>query len=219
MFRCERRRSRVEPKRSAAAFSQARSPPGNRASRASTTRLSVWSRAGDRARRRRRGPRSRAEADPAVVQANSCLRHGDLDEGRSLLRAVDPLAPRFLKRRVRCRERQLRADDVGAAFARQIDFSAGRRGRGNRFAARNPSHHNYERRPPFSTPDAPLEEARREQNQVAGAILLNRDHRAPEDGYSLEQQLGRLGRVTEDRGAVSVLDRRLVTKNAGGAGC
>jgi ATP-dependent DNA helicase DinG len=67
---------------------------------------------------------------------------------------------------------------------------------------------------PFSVPDSPLEEARREWVQAQGRspfIELS----VPEAAVRLKQQLGRLLRTTQDRGTVTILDGRLVTKRWG----
>jgi ATP-dependent DNA helicase DinG len=68
---------------------------------------------------------------------------------------------------------------------------------------------------PFSVPDSPLEEARREWVESQGRSSFI-EITVPETAVRLKQQLGRLLRTTEDWGTVTVLDRRLVTKRWGG---
>lgn len=68
---------------------------------------------------------------------------------------------------------------------------------------------------PFSVPDSPLEEARREWIEAQGRSSFI-EITVPETAVRLKQQLGRLLRTTEDWGTVTVLDRRLVTKAWGG---
>lgn len=68
---------------------------------------------------------------------------------------------------------------------------------------------------PFSVPDSPLEEARREWIESQGRSSFI-EITVPETAVRLKQQLGRLLRTTEDWGTVTILDRRLVTKRWGG---
>jgi ATP-dependent DNA helicase DinG len=68
---------------------------------------------------------------------------------------------------------------------------------------------------PFSVPDSPLEEARREWVESQGRSSFI-EITVPETAVRLKQQMGRLLRTTEDWGTVTVLDRRLVTKRWGG---
>ncbi|AEF88797.1 helicase c2 [Delftia sp. Cs1-4] len=61
---------------------------------------------------------------------------------------------------------------------------------------------------PFSVPDSPLEQARREWIEAQGrSAFLERS--VPEVGIRLAQATGRLLRTDEDRGTVTVLDPRL----------
>ncbi|MBK7062478.1 MAG: hypothetical protein IPH51_19220 [Rubrivivax sp.] len=67
---------------------------------------------------------------------------------------------------------------------------------------------------PFSVPDSPLEEARREWIESQGA---RRSSTSPfrETAVRLKQQLGRLIRTDEDHGTATILDRRLVSRRWG----
>lgn len=67
---------------------------------------------------------------------------------------------------------------------------------------------------PFSQPDSPLEEARREwiESQGRSSFL---EVTVPETAVRFKQIVGRLIRTTEDTGTVTVLDRRLVTARWG----
>jgi ATP-dependent DNA helicase DinG len=67
---------------------------------------------------------------------------------------------------------------------------------------------------PFSVPDSPLEEARREWIEAQGRSSFM-EITLPETAVKLKQQLGRLLRTCEDRGTVTILDRRLVSKRWG----
>lgn len=64
---------------------------------------------------------------------------------------------------------------------------------------------------PFSVPDSPLEEARREfiESQGRSAFV---EIALPETSVRLQQMAGRLMRTVDDYGRVTVLDRRLVTR-------
>lgn len=64
---------------------------------------------------------------------------------------------------------------------------------------------------PFSVPDSPLEEARREfiESQGRSAFV---EIALPEASVRLQQMAGRLMRTVDDYGRVTVLDRRLVTR-------
>ena len=68
---------------------------------------------------------------------------------------------------------------------------------------------------PFSVPDSPLEEARREWVESQGRSSFI-EITVPETAVRFKQILGRLLRTTEDSGMATVLDRRLVTKRWGG---
>lgn len=68
---------------------------------------------------------------------------------------------------------------------------------------------------PFSVPDSPLEEARREWIELQGRSSFI-EITLPETAIRFKQGLGRLLRTTEDYGTATVLDRRLVTKRWGG---
>lgn len=68
---------------------------------------------------------------------------------------------------------------------------------------------------PFSVPDSPLEEARREWVESQGRSSFI-EITLPETSVRFRQALGRLLRTLEDWGVVTVLDRRLVTKRWGG---
>jgi ATP-dependent DNA helicase DinG len=68
---------------------------------------------------------------------------------------------------------------------------------------------------PFSVPDSPLEEARREWVESQGRSSFI-EITLPETAVRFKQGLGRLLRTTEDHGTATVLDRRLVTKRWGG---
>lgn len=68
---------------------------------------------------------------------------------------------------------------------------------------------------PFSVPDSPLEEARREWVESRGGSLFI-EITVPEAAVRLKQGLGRLLRTIHDRGRVTILDRRIVTKRWGG---
>lgn len=67
---------------------------------------------------------------------------------------------------------------------------------------------------PFSVPDSPLEEARREwiESQGKSAFL---EISLPEAGVRLAQGVGRLLRTDQDYGTVTILDKRLITKRWG----
>lgn len=67
---------------------------------------------------------------------------------------------------------------------------------------------------PFSVPDSPIEEARREwiESQGRSAFL---EVVVPEASIRLTQQAGRLLRTIHDSGRFTVLDRRLITKRWG----
>lgn len=67
---------------------------------------------------------------------------------------------------------------------------------------------------PFSVPDSPLEEARREWIEGQGRSYFI-EVTLPEAAQRFKQGLGRLIRTTEDRGVVTVLDRRLLTRRWG----
>jgi ATP-dependent DNA helicase DinG len=67
---------------------------------------------------------------------------------------------------------------------------------------------------PFSVPDSPLEEARREWIEGQGRSYFI-EVTVPETAQRFKQGLGRLIRTTEDRGVVTVLDSRLLTKRWG----
>lgn len=67
---------------------------------------------------------------------------------------------------------------------------------------------------PFSVPDSPLEEARREWVESQGRSPFI-ELTLPETAVRFKQGLGRLLRTTEDYGTATVLDRRLVTKRWG----
>ena len=64
---------------------------------------------------------------------------------------------------------------------------------------------------PFSVPDSPLEEARREWIESQGRSLFI-EFTVPETEVRLKQQLRRLIRTDEDHGTATILDRRLVSK-------
>ena len=68
---------------------------------------------------------------------------------------------------------------------------------------------------PFSVPDSPLEEARREWVESRGGSPFI-EITVPEAAVRLKQGLGRLLRTIHDRGRVTILDRRIVTKRWGG---
>ncbi len=68
---------------------------------------------------------------------------------------------------------------------------------------------------PFSVPDSPLEEARREWIESQGRSPFI-EITVPETAVRLKQQLGRLIRTDEDHGTATILDRRLVSKRWGG---
>lgn len=68
---------------------------------------------------------------------------------------------------------------------------------------------------PFSVPDSPLEEARREWVESQGRSSFI-EITLPETAVRFKQGLGRLLRTTDDHGTATVLDRRLVTKRWGG---
>lgn len=67
---------------------------------------------------------------------------------------------------------------------------------------------------PFSVPDSPVEEARREwiESQGRSAFL---EVVVPEASIRLTQQAGRLLRTIHDSGRFTILDRRLITKRWG----
>jgi len=67
---------------------------------------------------------------------------------------------------------------------------------------------------PFSVPDSPLEEARREWIEGQGRSYFM-EVTVPETAQRFKQGLGRLIRTTEDWGVVTVLDNRLITKRWG----
>ena len=67
---------------------------------------------------------------------------------------------------------------------------------------------------PFSVPDSPLEEARREWIESQGRSPFI-DITVPETAVRLKQQLGRLIRTDEDHGMATILDRRLVSRRWG----
>lgn len=67
---------------------------------------------------------------------------------------------------------------------------------------------------PFSVPDSPLAEARREWIEGQGRSYFM-EVTVPETAQRFKQGLGRLIRTTEDRGVVTVLDSRLITKRWG----
>lgn len=67
---------------------------------------------------------------------------------------------------------------------------------------------------PFSVPDSPLEEARREWIEGQGRSYFM-EVTVPETARRFKQGLGRLIRTTDDWGVVTVLDRRLITKRWG----
>ena len=67
---------------------------------------------------------------------------------------------------------------------------------------------------PFSVPDSPLEEARREWIEAQGRSPFI-DITVPETAVRLKQQLGRLIRTDEDHGTATILDRRLVSRRWG----
>jgi ATP-dependent DNA helicase DinG len=67
---------------------------------------------------------------------------------------------------------------------------------------------------PFAVPDSPLEEARREWIEGQGRSYFM-EVTVPETAQRFKQGLGRLIRTTEDRGVVTVLDNRLVTRRWG----
>lgn len=67
---------------------------------------------------------------------------------------------------------------------------------------------------PFSVPDSPLEEARREWIESQGRSPFI-DVTVPETAVRLKQQLGRLIRTDEDHGTATILDRRLVSRRWG----
>lgn len=64
---------------------------------------------------------------------------------------------------------------------------------------------------PFSVPDSPLEEARREFIESQGRSAFA-EIALPEASVRLRQMAGRLLRTVDDYGRVTVLDRRLVTR-------
>ena len=68
---------------------------------------------------------------------------------------------------------------------------------------------------PFSVPDSPLEEARREWIESQGGCSFI-EITIPETAVRLKQLLGRLLRTDEDHGTATILDRRLVSKRWGG---
>lgn len=68
---------------------------------------------------------------------------------------------------------------------------------------------------PFSVPDSPLEEARREWIESQGRSSFI-EITVPETARRFKQGLGRLLRTSDDHGTATVLDRRLVTKPWGG---
>jgi ATP-dependent DNA helicase DinG len=68
---------------------------------------------------------------------------------------------------------------------------------------------------PFSVPDSPLEEARREWVESQGRPPFI-EITVPEAAVRLKQQPGRLIRIDEDHGTATMLDRRLVSRRWGG---
>ncbi len=64
---------------------------------------------------------------------------------------------------------------------------------------------------PFSAPNSPLEEARRERIESQGRSPFTKSA-VPETTVRLKQQRGRLIRTDEDQGAATILDRRLVSR-------
>lgn len=68
---------------------------------------------------------------------------------------------------------------------------------------------------PFSVPDSPLEEARREWVESRGGSPFI-EITVPEAAVRLKQGIGRLLRTIHDSGRVTILDRRIVTKRWGG---
>lgn len=64
---------------------------------------------------------------------------------------------------------------------------------------------------PFTKPDNPLEEARREHIESLGRSAFL-EVTVPETGVRLQQMAGRLMRTDQDHGRVTVLDRRLITR-------
>ena len=69
---------------------------------------------------------------------------------------------------------------------------------------------------PFVTPDHPLTEARLEQIIATGGDAF-RDYSLPEAILKLRQGVGRLIRNKTDRGAVVILDSRVIHKSYGKA--
>lgn len=67
---------------------------------------------------------------------------------------------------------------------------------------------------PFTVPDSPLEEARREWIEKQGRSAFM-EISVPEAGIRLSQSVGRLLRTDDDFGTVTVLDKRLITKRWG----
>lgn len=67
---------------------------------------------------------------------------------------------------------------------------------------------------PFSVPDSPLEEARREWVEARGGSAFL-ELSVPEASVRFKQALGRLLRTVEDRGRVTLLDRRIVSRRWG----
>lgn len=67
---------------------------------------------------------------------------------------------------------------------------------------------------PFSVPDSPMEEARREWIESEGRSAFM-EVTLPETAVRLKQLLGRLLRTMDDWGTATILDRRIVTKRWG----
>jgi ATP-dependent DNA helicase DinG len=67
---------------------------------------------------------------------------------------------------------------------------------------------------PFQVPTEPVQQARTEQIQAAGGDPF-REFSVPQAVIKFRQGFGRLIRSRDDRGAVLILDRRVITKNYG----